>query len=776
MNKKSVFIFLIACLWGVAACQSTTVNRRAPSAATTNRQQPTDNSQQTTYNPQHTALALEQELSRLDPEKDTAAYLDILMRLTYIHQRIGRHQQALVNLHQVLPLIEKHPDHRRNALFFNAAADVYLSLGYRKQAAHYLERGIKEAQLANDLWTEASILNHVANMFAVRGDYENAITAYQKCLERIRTIPSATGGLKNFEIKVFINLIRAKLQKHGATEDISDNFNEAALQTQSLPDSPDKAENLLSLSRLLAEYPDMLKPSGRNSYQLKLLKKTLEIGEKLKSARISSYACGYMGERYEKERNYSEGMRMTRRAVFFAQQGNYPETLYLWQWQLGRIFSAAGDTEAAIRSYQDAIDTVNPIRAQLFRGYRNHKNIFDKRIKPVYLGLAALFLKQAEDIPDEEFREAKLRAARDTMERLKTAELQDFYNDECLAASKSGEAAEHPAPHTAVIYPIPLADHPVLLLDLPNGVKQVKLPVDSEELRETVRRFRNQLQYWEDDVEADARQLYEWLIEPIESDLTAQEIKTLIIAPDGALRLIPFAALLDQDRFLIEKYAIVTVPALTLIGGISQFAGDMSALMGGLSEEKSDGEWAFPPLPGVPKELASIESLVGGKKLLNRDYTTDNLIREFKAHEYTIMHIATHGIFGGASEETFLLTYDGRLTMDGLEKLISLGKFRKNKVDLLTLSACETAQGDERAAFGLAGIAVKAGVNSAIATLWPVDDRATFQLISEFYRQLKTPGISKAEALQNAQRTLIVRPRFWHPGFWSPFLLIGNWE
>ena len=93
-------------------------------------------------------------------------------------------------------------------------------------------------------------------------------------------------------------------------------------------------------------------------------------------------------------------------------------------------------------------------------------------------------------------------------------------------------------------------------------------------------------------------------------------------------------------------------------------------------------------------------------------------------------------------------------------------------MELLTLSACKTAAGDDRAALGLAGIAVKAGAKGTMATLWEIDHKATSELVVEFYRQLKT-GAPKLQALRNAQVKLM--QRYPHPYFWSPFLMIGNW-
>jgi CHAT domain-containing protein len=143
---------------------------------------------------------------------------------------------------------------------------------------------------------------------------------------------------------------------------------------------------------------------------------------------------------------------------------------------------------------------------------------------------------------------------------------------------------------------------------------------------------------------------------------------------------------------------------------------------------------------------------------------------------YSVVHIASHGEFSGDPDESFLLTYDGRLDMDGLEQLIKLSRFRDEPVELLTLSACRTAAGDDRAALGLAGVAVKAGARSALATLWFINDQASSLLVTEFYRQLSTaPTPSKARALQLAQRTIKADLRYRHPAYWSPFLMIGNW-
>ena len=148
---------------------------------------------------------------------------------------------------------------------------------------------------------------------------------------------------------------------------------------------------------------------------------------------------------------------------------------------------------------------------------------------------------------------------------------------------------------------------------------------------------------------------------------------------------------------------------------------------------------------------------------------------ELTETEFSIVHVASHASFSSNPEDSFLLTYDDRITLDDLADLIGRFRLRENPIELLVLSACESAAGDDRAALGLAGVAVKAGANSALATLWEISDEATSELIAHFYRELRDTSLTKAGALQQAQLELTSDPRYEHPFFWSPFILINNW-
>ncbi|MEE9345432.1 MAG: CHAT domain-containing protein, partial [Methylococcales bacterium] len=146
-----------------------------------------------------------------------------------------------------------------------------------------------------------------------------------------------------------------------------------------------------------------------------------------------------------------------------------------------------------------------------------------------------------------------------------------------------------------------------------------------------------------------------------------------------------------------------------------------------------------------------------------------------QALPYNVVHLASHGVFGSSSDDSFIMAHDQIITIDELEVLLSSENLKNDPIELLTLSACQTAEGDDRSPLGFSGIAIRAKVRSVLGSLWSVDDDATLAFMESFYRQLQDPDISKARAVQLAQQQLLKNHDYQHPYFWSPFLLIGNW-
>ncbi len=359
------------------------------------------------------------------------------------------------------------------------------------------------------------------------------------------------------------------------------------------------------------------------------------------------------------------------------------------------------------------------------------------------------------------------------IEMLKVAELRDYFQDDCVDNARSNVAQlDIVSPTAAVIYPILLPDRTELLVTLPSGLKRFAVPIDAATLTQAVRAFRQKLEKRTTrEYLPHAQQLYDWLIGPLKPDLDRLPIDTLVFVPDGPLRTIPMAALHDGQQFLIDSYAIAITPGLSLTDPRPLQRRKAKVLAMGLTEPVQ----GFPALPNVSTELEAVQRHYQGDLLLNQDFLISRIEQSLRQEPFNIVHVASHGQFNRKVEDTFILTFDDKLTIDRLNEFVGLFRFRDDPLELLTLSACQTAAGDDRAALGLAGIAIKAGARSALATLWYIDDRASSQLVSEFYRQLQTPGISRAIALQRAQLHLLRGLRYQHPGYWSPFLLINNW-
>jgi CHAT domain-containing protein len=468
-----------------------------------------------------------------------------------------------------------------------------------------------------------------------------------------------------------------------------------------------------------------------------------------------------------------DALQLTRRAVFTAQSARAPESLYRWQWQSGRLLTRLGKLDDALSAYQEAATTLQPIRTEVTFASQTSLEAGQPSIRSLYFELADLLLQRAALTSDEAETEPYLRAARDAIESYKAAELRDYFRDDCVDQMQARlTKLDSVSPATAIIYPIIFSDRTELLVSFPDGLKRRSVPVTASALTAEIRSFRRTLEKRTTrEYLPHAQQLYDWLLRPLGDDLRRLNVDTLIFVPDGALRTIPMSALHDGQQFLIAQYAVAMTPGLDLTDPQPINRTRAQLLSSGLTKAVQ----GFPPLPHVAEEMEYIHSLFKGEQLLDKSFIASRLEKELEDGRYSILHIATHGQFATDVNQSFLLTFDDRLTMTQLERLVGLFRFRQDPLELLTLSACQTGVGDDRAALGLAGIAVKAGARSALATLWFINDEASSELVSEFYRRLHDTSISKARALQLAQLKLLTDGLYEHPAYWSAFLLLNNW-
>ena len=700
---------------------------------------------------------------------DKAGQARVLQHKGEAYLAIGHYYKAVNSLRSALTLADAAGDEQLAAEVAASLGTAYLLSDRTDEAKKLLENAAAQERAAGRPASAAVAGNNLGNLLASQGDFDAANTAYQRAMA-----DAQAANDKALAVKASVNigrvLVDSKRQEQALIQ-----LSRATREADALPPSHEKAYVLISIGRLYTRLAGSYAPARDDLERraARALEGAASVAEAVKDDRAMSYAYGYLGSLDEQAGRSKDAMQYTLKALRKLEATPTPEIRYRWEWQEARLLRAAGDTDAAINAYRRAVADLQSIRPELVASYRGGHGDFREDAGRLYLDLADLLLRRAAATGGSPTAQADLREVRSTVEMLKGAELEDYFRDDCVAALKARTTGvDHLGKHTAAIYPIVLPDRLEILLSLPDGMKRYSVPVSAAELDKEVNRWRGLLekritnQYRRGSVK-----LYGWLIQPLEKDLAAQDIDTLVFIPDGVLRTIPISALYDGKEFLVSRYAVATIPGLTLTDPRPLPRKDVQVLVAGLT----DSVQGFPPLPDVSDEVSDIHKLYGGQMLENKAFTVSNFEQDLDKTPYSIVHVASHGKFEKDARNTFLLTYNGKLDMDTLEGFMASTTYREQPVELLTLSACQTAVGDDQAALGLGGVAVKAGARSALASLWYINDEASSLLITEFYKNLKDPGVSKAQALQQAQLVLLNDPRYHHPSYWAPFLLIGNW-
>ena len=693
---------------------------------------------------------------------------DTLTLLAQAYQFLGHYNDALQSARAALVLAEKSGNRRQLATALGSLGNLHVSVGPSDEAHRRLNEGLAIAKELRDPVLTAAILNNLGNLFTAQENYDAAIAAY---MESITLAESVNDNSLAARTLTNAAMAHSREQRYRESKELLDRAQD---QMRKLNSSHDKGYGLINIGLAYRNLRDHLPDQNAlHILSFRALSEALAVSQTIGDLRALSYASGYLGALSEDRKQYQDALGWTRRAALTAQQVNAPESLYLWQWQMARLLRELGEPEEAISSYRNCIATLQSIRQEMATCYGAPPLSFREFVQPIYSGFVDLLLQQAALTKKSEQIEPFLMEAREAVESLKVAELRDYFQDECMGASQLRITRLDTVSKTAVvIYPVLLANRTELLVSFPSGLKRFSINVGADTLAAEVRAFRQKLEKRTTrEYLPHARKLYDWLIRPQEPDLATVTIDTLVFVPDGPLRGIPMSALHDGERFLVSKYAVATTPGLNLTDPRPLKREDLKVLLLGLT----DSVQGFPPLPNVSDELRSIHAYYGGRSLINQNFLIPRIEAELRDRQFTVVHIASHGLFASDISKSFLLTFDGRLTMDQLEQYVGLFRFRETPLELLTLSACDTATGDDRAAMGLAGVAIKAGARSTLATLWHVNDEASSELVAEFYRQLRDPSVSRAMALKRAQLKLLNDRSYQHPGYWSPFLLINNW-
>lgn len=691
-------------------------------------------------------------------------------------QALGLYRQAKKILTSVEQSLKNQPDSLLKASGLRSLGNVLQVVGDLKESRRVLEQSLALASSSSSDRDISETLFSLGNTARAQRDTSSAKDYYQQAA-------SASVDL--------IARIQAQLNQLSLLIETKQFPDASALSSQiqseisNLPPSRmavdakiNFAESLMKLNT--GESERSLSEDGRTSPPHKiaqLLAQAVQQAQSLQDKPAESYAIGTLGELYEKTDQFSDAQKLTEKALFIAQSVNASDIAYQWQWQLGRVLKQQGDIKGAIAYYSEAFKTLQSLRSDLVAINPDIQFSFTESVEPVYRQFVELLLQSQENsTPNQD----NLKQARFVIESLQLAELDNFFRSACVNPKQELDPLiDQKDQRAAVIYPIILPNSLDVILKLPNQdlrhyrtiIAQDKVEGIVEDLREYLKDVTRTAQ-----VKQQSQQIYDWLIRPAETELAKSDIKTLVFVLDGALRNVPMAVLYDfqQQKYLVQKYAIALTPGLQLLDPKPLQQIRLNALTAGVMEERTIDGRKFLPLENVPRELEGIQSEVpSSKELLNQQFTETNLQNELMAAPFSVVHLATHGEFSSDPEKTFILTWDALLNVNEFDNLLrDSHENRSSIIELLVLSACKTAEGDKRAALGLAGVAVRAGARSTLATLWSVDDRSTADLMSEFYRELNA-GVNKAEALQHAQLAVFASEK--SPYFWAPFVLVGNW-
>lgn len=710
------------------------------------------------------AILTWQEATKVYQEiKDTIGEVGSLINQAQAMQELGLYFQGEKTLRQVKNILTKQPDNQLKITGLRKLGNIQRLLGNLAESEAILQESLAIAQsIQSDTQISASLLE-LGNTAIVKGESETALNYYQQV---INISPSP-----KIQLKAQLNQLKILID----TEQYNQAIKLALSLKPQLNQLPVNSNNLgdrLNYSISLIRLQPYTENENLSSAEIIVfIDNTLQQAKSIKDQRYQAIALGYLGTIYEQNQQWKQATEFTQQALSVAQLINAEDIIYQWQWQLGRIYKAQGDIEMATVAYQQAFDTLQSLRGDLVGINADVQFSFRESIEPVYRGLVDLLLTEQDKKP---ITVNNLEKSRQIIESLQIAELENFFRSNCLA----GEIVpldNISQTDAGIIYPIILPDRIEVIISLPQQpLTHITTYISESEVNRTLQQLSLSLRkpFTAPEGKMLGKTVYDWLVKPLENQLTENQVSNLIFVLDGQLGNIPMSALYDGEKYLIEKYSIGLAPGLQLLDPQPLQEVKLEALVGGLSESRH----GFTALENVKREVEEINAQLPSEVLIDSNFTSTALKSKITQIPYPVVHIASHGQFSSNAEETFILAWDKPINVKELNSFLRQSQATEDKaIELLVLSACETATGDKKASLGLAGVAIQAGARSTLATLWTVSDEATAEFMSQFYRLLAQGNLSKVEALRQAQLSLLNNPNYDTPYLWAGFVLIGNW-
>ena len=777
----------------------------------------------------------------------------VLNNLAFLYNNQARYAEAESLYYRALKIREKQlgVEHADVAQSLNNLAFLYDSQARYAEAELLYRRAlvIKEKALGTNHTGVAYSLNNLAELYYKQAQYAQAEPLYRRALE----IFEKQLGLEHPNVATCLNNLAMLYEAQMRYAD-AEPLLKRALAIDEKAYGAGHPNVAITLNNFALLYDGQNRyAEAEILYQRSLAIKEKQLGKVHPDVAISLSNLAVL---YDDQARHAEAEPLYKRALSIAAGSRQPELLWLVQGNLRVLYAKSRPALAAFYGKQ-SINTLQAVREANMQMDAASQRSFLKSVEAYYTKLAdQLFsqnrlaegqqvlamLKEAEyreftgksanadDDPrrsrvayspreakwEQRFQDiaAKLAKAEPGSAQYAAAkkEMDAFFEDvkKAFADDASGEAnrlnntspMQKPLAQlgegTVLVQYLMPQERLWLLITTKDGMKARQVDIKASALTQKINAFKEAIVARSPNVNTLGKELHGLLIAPAAEDL--QGAKTLMLAPDGALRYLPFAALHDGEKYLAQRYVLSNYTDMSKDRITERPQAQWRFAGFGVSKKVSD----LHALPAVAGELAGIRAnALDGTVRLDSDFTRASLQQALNSPP-PVVHVASHFVFEkrGNEQASYLLLGDGgKLTLADIRK-----DYRFNNVDLVALSACNTGVGGEdkdgREVEGLGVLVQRQGAKGVLASLWEVADESTGQFMQLFYSLRQRQGLSKAEALRQTQLAFIegrvaaelteaARARgrqtdasgktveqttgASHPYYWAPFILMGNW-
>ncbi|MDJ0718207.1 MAG: CHAT domain-containing protein [Prochloraceae cyanobacterium] len=654
------------------------------------------------------------EAKRLVLEKETIV---VTGSLAQAYLNLGNYLDSIKAYQEVLSLTEK-PEYVVNTL-------NNLTIAFSRRA-------LKNQLLANEVISEGNDLLSNALRQQAAKDFKTAAKIARRAVEESDTLENILA------IRAWVNWQR--LDKNASPEG-----RERVLTIlRNLPPTRSKVFLTLDLAKLESSF--------------KLLSVAEDLAESISDRLALSYVLLDQKKIFFQQGDWEKAIEISKKGIMAATATGAADSLYQHYWQAARIYKSTGNKLEAKKALASAIATLQDIRGSIalssFRGQLD----FRSEIEPIFRDYLELLLA------DEE-----VEVALDVFAQLRLFQLQSLFGDNCVDLVEPNFSPDNflKKTNSGLITSIVLDNKTYVILQLPDKKIITKVQnINADSIIADVQNWRSALEFkYTYNYRAFSEKFYDLLIRPLEPELEDSQVENLVFISDRSLKSISPAVLYEREKqqYLIEKYGISLTLGLSY-NPLKPIPEEPSTLALGLTKSYLGQS----PLPNVAVEIEELKTLLNARTFLDREFTADNFEEAVEKYKLSIVHLATHADFGGTIDTSYILTSDRQVNLLELEAILDESKVPLN---LLVLSACATAAGNDRSVLGLAGVGLRSGVQSTLGTLWYVQDEEIAELIIDFYRFLATPGTSTVQALRQAQLKQLKKSEQ-HPAFWSAFVII----